>query len=120
MTINTTITKILKTVCNYYGVTEENLKDSSKKSKFVIPRQMYCYFSVELTDKSLREIGELIKRDHATVLYSHTKIRIEQDIYKELKEDINEITSLFLNKIEVKDIDLLQLCVNYTNSFIIL
>jgi chromosomal replication initiator protein len=55
------------------GYTKESLiskLSGARKRELVEARQIFCHILREHTDMSLDSIGQLIKRDHATVLYS--------------------------------------------------
>lgn len=118
MKTNFSLDKILTIVSDYYQVDKEEIKAVGRKKNVVIPRQMFFYMVYEYTDKTLETMASFVNRNHATAIYSITKIRVEKEIYTELKEDINAITSKLHRNIIPDNIDLLQLCINYTNSFI--
>lgn len=48
----------------------EDLSCKSRKQDIVMARHLYCYFSRKHTLVCSEKIGELIKRDHSTVLHS--------------------------------------------------
>ncbi len=64
------LTCIQKVVCHWYNITDISFFSSLSIRDIVIPRQVYCYFSKKMTDKTLAEIGDFIGKDHSTVLYS--------------------------------------------------
>tara|TARA_R100000951_G_scaffold106806_1_gene101626 strand:- start:805 stop:1368 length:564 start_codon:yes stop_codon:yes gene_type:complete len=45
----------------------------SRKRSIVLYRVLYYKLALELTDESLQNIGEVLNRDHATVLHSRNK-----------------------------------------------
>lgn len=86
-----TIETIMAVTCEFYGVSLEELKGSSRSRKLVDARQVAMYLTRELTDMSLPKIGAGFgNRDHSTVMHSVRKItkRItdEQSIFDEVQE----------------------------------
>jgi len=72
------------------------------------------------TDNGLTKTADLIQRDHSTCLYSVQKIKVEKEIYFDVRNDIKCVTEKLLNtdRLIVENIDLLRLSENYTKSFI--
>jgi chromosomal replication initiation ATPase DnaA len=65
---------ILKSILKIFTTSEEQIKSKNRHQKIVLARQFYCYFLRNHTILSSIAIGELIERDHATVLHSVSKI----------------------------------------------
>lgn len=87
-----TIARIIEVVAQHYGITALDIISKSREARFVKPRQLAAFIAKQATDNSLKDIGiALGKRDHATIIYSISKLeeRIERD--KNLKNDINAI-----------------------------
>jgi chromosomal replication initiator protein len=73
--VNITIESITKIVCSYLNITEDKLRDKSRKKEIVFARQIAMYLSKELTKSSLKSIGlQFGGRDHSTVIHAHTSI----------------------------------------------
>jgi len=73
--VNITIENITKIVCAYLGITEDKLRDKSRKKEIVFARQIAMYLSKELTKSSLKSIGlQFGGRDHSTVIHAHNSI----------------------------------------------
>lgn len=66
---------ILNTVSNYYGVTINELKGKCRKRKIVKPRQMIMFLLRTKARMVLSDIGEVMNRDHTTVIHSITCIQ---------------------------------------------
>lgn len=66
--------KVIAAVCDYYGLQEWELMKKSNSRKFVLPRQVAMYL---LRNKGFTwvYIGGVFRKDHTTVIYSHTLIR---------------------------------------------
>ena len=65
---------IKKIILKTFSISEEQIKSKNRHQKIVLARQFYCYFLRNHTILSSIAIGESIKRDHATVLHSVSKI----------------------------------------------
>lgn len=87
---------IMKVVSEFYNIPIEMIKGDSRLKSIVYARQIVIYLARELTNLSLKEIGDgLGNRDHSTILHSHKKIAnlIKRDV--ETKEEILKIKSSF-------------------------
>ena len=70
-----TVDSILKAVSDFYSISIDDLKGTSRKKTVAIPRHIAIYLCRDLTEYSLSEIGEEFGgRDHSTVLSSINKI----------------------------------------------
>ncbi|MHB1043859.1 MAG: chromosomal replication initiator protein DnaA [Eubacteriales bacterium] len=90
-----TINLIQKTVANYFGIREEELKARKRTRVVAFPRQVAMYLSRILTDTSLPEIGRNFGgRDHTTVLHAFDKIK--QNIRNDpaIQSMVNELISI--------------------------
>jgi chromosomal replication initiator protein len=66
---------ILRTVADYFDVSEESLVGKRRTASVALPRQVAMYIVRELTSFSLKEIGgKFGGRDHTTVLHAYDKI----------------------------------------------
>ena len=66
---------IQKAVSEFYNVSVDDLKSSSRKKTVAVPRHIAIYLCRELTEYSLDEIGEEFGgRDHSTVISSINNI----------------------------------------------
>ncbi|MBR1535862.1 MAG: chromosomal replication initiator protein DnaA [Treponema sp.] len=70
-----TLETIQKVVSDFYNISIDDLKSSSRKKTVAVPRHIAIYLSRVLTEYSLSEIGEEFGgRDHSTVLSSYDNI----------------------------------------------
>ncbi len=93
--VNVTIDKIIDVVVNYYGITAKELLSKSRESKYVLPRQIAAFIAKQLTNKSLKDIGNALgKRDHATVIYSIKKLEERMAEDKSVNDDITKIIDM--------------------------
>jgi chromosomal replication initiator protein len=73
-----TLDFIKNLVAEHFDVPVEKLGGKTRKRQFVIARQLSMYLAKNLTDKSLKNIGEIFGgRDHSTVIYS---VKTVQDL----------------------------------------
>lgn len=97
-----TVEFIQKLVAEHFSVPVETLQGKTRKRKIVIARQLSMYLAKELTDKSLKAIGDNFGgRDHSTVIYSCRTVQdlMETDaIFKETVEDLEKKIRLSLNE----------------------
>ncbi len=73
---------IKKAVCNYYGVTKQQLNSKIRTKNIAIPRQIAMYLCRKYLDLPYKDIGyNFGKRDHSTVINACD--RVEEMIRKE-------------------------------------
>ena len=65
---------IIKIVTDYYGVTLDDLYSKRKSRDISIPRQVAMYLIRQYTELTYDEIGELLGRDHSSVMSGVRKI----------------------------------------------
>ena len=86
------IQSILDTVCQYFGVTSDQMQSSSRKREIVQARQIAMYFASKLTEETLTTIGTTIgKRNHATVLHACKTVSDLIDTDKHFRHGIEEL-----------------------------
>jgi chromosomal replication initiation ATPase DnaA len=76
-------------VCNYFKVTESDLKSRSRKTNVVYARAFIYKFMREIYSRniSLVELGGYFGRDHCTVIHSIKMLDDAFDCYPELKKE---------------------------------
>ena len=91
------INKIKKAVCNYYGITKQQINSKIRTKNIAIPRQIAMYLCRKLLDVPYKDIGyNFGKRDHSTVISACDRVEYNlkhdalyekalHDIEKELK-----------------------------------
>jgi chromosomal replication initiator protein len=87
-----TIEFIQKLVAEHFSVPVETLAGKTRKRQIVIARQLSMYLAKNLTDKSLKAIGEQFGgRDHSTVIYSYKAVQdlLDTDVF--IKETVSEL-----------------------------
>ncbi len=93
------IESITKSVCEYFNIEENKLREKTRKKEVVLARQIAMYLSKEMTRSSLKTIGlHFGGRDHSTVIHSCSSITL----LKQTDESVKNIISSLINTIEIK------------------
>jgi chromosomal replication initiator protein len=85
---------VLYMVCTYYGVEPDDVKGKDRARHLVIARQIYCNLARTYTRSTLKQIGSIINRDHATVIYGNRQTKILSTIEKKTAYDLRSIVQL--------------------------
>ncbi|MDO4935227.1 MAG: chromosomal replication initiator protein DnaA [Phascolarctobacterium sp.] len=92
------IERIITVICDYYGITQEEVFSNKRSAKISEPRQIIMYLARTMTNLSFKEIGqELGGRDHSTVMHGFEKIYAQIQ-----KNDKKLITTVDLLKNKLK------------------
>ncbi len=98
--VNVSIEYITKSVCEYFGLDENKLRDKTRKKEIVLARQIAMYLSKELTKSSLKTIGlHFGGRDHSTVIHACNSI----EILKQSDISIKDILNTLKTSIEISN-----------------
>lgn len=80
---------ILNVICNYYGITDNEIKGSKRFRRICQPRHMLMYLIHKTTSMSLRDIGLFVGgRDHTSAMYARENIENLMQTDSLVKEDI--------------------------------
>ena len=97
-----TIEFIQQLVADHFKVPVDKLAGETRKRQIVIARQLSMYLAKNLTDKSLKAIGERFGgRDHSTVIYSCKTVQdlLDTDmIFKETVAELEKKIRMSLNE----------------------
>ncbi|WP_285707740.1 chromosomal replication initiator protein DnaA [Microtetraspora sp. NBRC 16547] len=89
-----TISLIMSTTAEYFGVSLDDVCGSSRSRALVTARQIAMYLARELTDLSLPKIGQQFGgRDHTTVMHAERKIRSLMAERRSMYNQVNELTT---------------------------
>ena len=79
--VSVTVDKIFSAVYNKYNVSKEDIKGKSRVKAVTWARQVAMYLIREITSLSYPTIGEMLNKDHATVMHSISvvKNKIQKD-----------------------------------------
>ena len=83
--------KIAQATAEYFSVSIEDLKGSSRGQKISNARHMAVYLSREITQKSFVNIAEFFNKKHTTIMFAHEKIKKEISANKDLTKTVREI-----------------------------
>lgn len=87
-----TIEFIQSAVAEHFSVPVERLKEETRKRNIVIARQLSMFLSKNLTNKSLKAIGEFFGgRDHSTVIYSCRAVQDMIDTDAGFRETVDQV-----------------------------
>ena len=85
--------QIISKVCEYYDITEEDIKSKKKSREIAFPRQIAMYLLKNMTELTFQAIGELLGvTNHTTVVYGVKKITEAMAASTELASTIGDIT----------------------------
>lgn len=97
-----TVEFIQKLVAEYFKVPVETLNGKTRKRSIVIARQLSMYLAKNMTDRSLKALGEVFGgRDHSTVIYSCRTVQdlMETDpFFKETVSDLEKKIRMSLSE----------------------
>jgi chromosomal replication initiator protein len=94
-----TIEEIVKVVGSKLNIKISEIKSQKKNKNLVLARQVSMFLSREMTNSSFPDIGDKIGgRDHSTVIYAHNKIKKILDTDKALRDTVEDIREILLNK----------------------
>ncbi len=97
-----TVDFIQKLVAEHFDLPVDKLKGQTRKRSIVIARQLSMYLAKNLTNKSLKAIGENFGgRDHSTVIYSCKAVQdlLDTDmIFKDTVTDLEKKIKMSLNE----------------------
>ena len=95
---------LIDAILEHYSITEKEFVSRSRLRYLVNARGIFYYLSRNLTKNSTVFIGKRVNRDHATVLNGYKVIKdLLHFNLDNMKEDIESITNIFNNYIEVKN-----------------
>jgi chromosomal replication initiator protein len=87
-----TIEYIIKLVADHYELDVGRIQGKTRKRSVVIARQLSMYLAKNLTNKSLKAIGENFGgRDHSTVIYSCQAVQNMLDTDSMFKSTVTEL-----------------------------
>ena len=92
------VEKIIATVAKYYGINAEDIKSKKKNDTVANARHIAVYVIRKLTDLPFKKIGEIVGRDHSTVMSSISKVEINIKTKKNTDADINRIIREIKNR----------------------
>lgn len=96
--IGLTSEKIIELWTNHYGLALQDILTKDRHSRLAIPRQILMYCLRTFSNLTLHEIGEIVQKDHATVIHSCRQVKScylnDRVLSIELNELLDEIKDL--------------------------
>lgn len=91
-TPDVSIAAIKKTVCEYFGISQDELVSNTRKRGIVQARQIAMYLGRSLTKTALESIGKQIgDKNHATVLHACTTVKDLIDTDRGFRQYVTDI-----------------------------
>ena len=89
--------KIIRTVCDFFKVTKDELVGKKKNKEIVEPRQLCIYLINEMLNIPLKAIGDIFGgRDHTTIMHARDKINAQVKVNPHIRTLVNDIKSQLL------------------------
>ena len=85
---------IIERVCEYFGISTQDIRSSSRKKNISYPRSIAMYLARTITENSEQSIGYILKRDHSTVCVTCKNVAENMKTEKTLENDINSIKAI--------------------------
>lgn len=86
------VEQIQQITCEYFGVSEDLVRDRTRKREVVQARQVAMYFSRRLTKQSLKAIGlKFGGRDHSTVIHAVESVENQMETDPQFLNIIEEL-----------------------------
>ncbi len=91
-------TKIIDTVCKFYGIKKEEMLARKRTKNIAEARQVAMYLITELMNLPLEAVGNIFGKDHATVIYAKNKVLEDMKKSKKLEVQINDLKQMIEGK----------------------
>jgi chromosomal replication initiator protein len=92
---SSSIKDVVKTIAEFYGITEPEIYEKTRKKSVVKPRQVIMYILREDFDVSYPTIGEKLGgKDHTTVMHSYEKVKEDLKTDSSLIREISQLRSM--------------------------
>lgn len=87
---------IIDKIADYYKILPKDIKGKSRKRHFVKARFIAMYCIKNNTSLTLKTIGDMVGRDHTTIIHSLRTIENTLSLHynTDLKEELTEIKRL--------------------------
>ena len=90
-----TVERITKTVCDYYGISTEEVRAKKKSKDYTIPGGMIMYLCRMLMSLTYKEIAEQTKvSDYITVIFEEKTFIELADKDKQIRSDLEDIVGI--------------------------
>jgi chromosomal replication initiation ATPase DnaA len=91
---------IIAIVCKHFNVTFEQLRKKDKHRKIHYPRMMLIYLLINLLKTSLTEVGNLLNRDHSTIINARNQMLNDILNYNEVSTEYELLLATCQNTLQ--------------------
>jgi chromosomal replication initiator protein len=90
--VQLTIADIQRIVCDYFDISEDQIRARTRKREIAQTRQVAMYFCKKLTNNSLKTIGlQFGGRDHSTVIHAYQTVENQIETDKKFSQMIDDV-----------------------------
>lgn len=97
-----TLETILNRAADFFGVPLTDLTGRSRSAKIALPRQIVMYVMREEIGASLPQIGQILGRDHTTVMHGIERVTTEMERDASLAQAVNEFRNRLYEPVRVR------------------
>lgn len=90
--------KIIEIVCGHFGLTVKNVQSRSRVKEFVYARHIIFYLIRKNTKMKLKSAGELLHRDHTTVIHSVETLKDLMYTEPDVRAEVDQIEEILRAK----------------------
>ncbi len=91
-------TKVIDTVCKFYGIKKEEMLGKRRTKEIAEARQIAMFLITELMSLPLESVGDIFGKNHATVIYAKSKVLEDMKKSKKLEVQINDLNQMIEGK----------------------
>lgn len=88
--------------CQFFNVSESDLKSSSRKLELIEARQFGMLYANRVLKLSTTQTGALFNRDHVTVIHALRNVRRYYETEKDFKQRLTDFLKLTNNDQEIE------------------
>lgn len=83
--------RILRYVSEKYSITPDDIKSAKRNGNIANARHLTVYLMRELTSLNLSTIGDILNRDHSTIISSVRKVEKDIKMSKSYESEVNDL-----------------------------
>ncbi len=95
--------RIKQVICKAYNLDEGVLLNKGRKKEIALPRQVLMYLAKKLTDLSFPAIGEMLKRNHTTIMHGCKAVEEMLEKDQEFKAFVEQLEQKISEPEEAKN-----------------
>lgn len=94
------IKTVLRSVSDFFDVTEDDLKSKKRSQNLVLPRQIAIYICCDITNAKYDEIaGYMGRRDISTIIYAKNSVAVLMKDDEKIRDMIDELSNMIKTRI---------------------